>query len=133
MDTFDKALGELRGGRKRSHWMWFIFPQLRGLGRSPTALKYGIGSLAEAKAYLCHPLLGRRLEQCRQAVLDIRDKSLTEVFGVPDDIKFVSSMTLFATASGGQGGAYQRALDQFAVQPDRLTLALIAGAASQPS
>ena len=86
--VFTTALAELKAGRKRSHWMWFIFPQLRGLGHSSTAFFYGISSLAEARAYLAHPLLGPRLEICTEAVLGIRDSTLNAIFGSPDDLKF---------------------------------------------
>lgn len=93
--VYETALAELRNGDKRSHWMWFIFPQLRELGRSGTARHYGIGGLDEATAYLRHPLLGARLCECTQAVLDVRGGSLDAIFGSPDNLKFVSSMTLF--------------------------------------
>ena len=89
---------ELGEGRKRSHWMWFVFPQLRGLGRSATALRYGIGSLAEAQAYLAHPALGPRLVECTGLVNTVEGRSVHEIFGGPDDLKFHSSMTLFAAA-----------------------------------
>ena len=96
---FPLALGEMENGRKRSHWMWFVFPQLRGLGRSSTAQFYGIASLAEARAYLAHPLLGARLRQCVAAALKHSGRPLIEIFGSPDDLKFRSSMTLFARAA----------------------------------
>jgi len=97
--AFDAALAELTAGRKRTHWMWFIFPQLRGLGRSPTAQFYGIGSLAEARAYHAHALLGSRLDLCTRTVLGSRAPSLHEIFGSPDDWKFRSCMTLFEAAA----------------------------------
>lgn len=100
--VFDTVLQELRSGLKRSHWMWFVFPQLRGLGRSQTARYYGIGTLTEARAYLDHPLLGPRLRQCVEAVLAVSGRSLPEIFSSPDDLKFRSSMTLFALASDGE-------------------------------
>ena len=87
---FPAALAELRAGRKRSHWMWFVFPQLRGLGRSSMAELYGIVSLAEARAYVAHPILGPRLTLCAEAVLAIEGKSLHAIFGSPDDLKFCS-------------------------------------------
>src|SRR4051812_39696688 len=90
--VFSTALAELRAGRKRTHWMWFIFPQLRGLGRSPTAIYYGIGSLDEARAYLAHPVLGPRLDLCTDAVLGVEGRTLHEIFGSPDNMKFHSSM-----------------------------------------
>ncbi|WP_328702556.1 DUF1810 domain-containing protein [Belnapia mucosa] len=89
---------ELGAGRKRTHWMWFIFPQLRALGRSPTAQHYGIASLAEAQAYMAHPVLGPRLVDCADLVRAVRGRSAHEIFGSPDDLKLRSSMTLFAAA-----------------------------------
>jgi uncharacterized protein (DUF1810 family) len=97
--VIEQALAEMQAGRKRSHWMWFVFPQLRGLGSSPTAVRYAISSLAEAQAYLEHPLLGPRIRQCARLVLGIRDATAADIFGYPDDRKFHSSMTLFSRAS----------------------------------
>src|SRR5215467_5629624 len=94
--VFEQVRGELRAGRKRSHWMWFIFPQIRGLGQSSTALHFGISSLQEARAYLRHPLLGSRLRECTALVNALQDRSIEEVFGYPDHLKFRSCMTLFA-------------------------------------
>lgn len=111
--VFAAVTAELRVGRKRSHWMWFIFPQLRGLGRSPTAEFYGIGSLAEARAYLTHPVLGPRLDLCTRLVLGIESGSLRAVFGSPDDLKFRSSMTLFALAASNEDNVFRAALDRF--------------------
>jgi len=91
---------ELAAGRKSSHWMWFVFPQLAALGRSRMAQHYGIGSAAEARAYWAHPLLGPRLRECTELVLAVDDCSAHEIFGSPDDLKFCSSMTLFAEATG---------------------------------
>ena len=99
--VFPAVLAELRAGRKRGHWMWFVFPQLRGLGRSPTAEFYGIGSLDEARAYLAHPVLGPRLTLCTEALLAVEGRSLHAIFGSPDNLKFCSSMTLFSRADGG--------------------------------
>lgn len=96
--VFEVAVAELTAGHKRSHWMWFIFPQLRGLGHSPTAQFYAIASLDEARAYHAHPLLGPRLERCTATVLKSRARSLNELFGSPDDLKFRSCMTLFEIA-----------------------------------
>ncbi|MCK0196943.1 DUF1810 domain-containing protein [Ancylobacter sp. 6x-1] len=96
--SFDAALAEIRAGRKASHWMWFVFPQLRGLGSSPMAQRYAIGSLAEARAYLDHPVLGPRLAIITEAVIDHADTPLRALFGTPDDLKYRSSMTLFALA-----------------------------------
>ena len=92
----EQALAELRAGRKRTHWMWFVFPQLAGLGLSPTALHYGIRSLAEAQAYLRHPVLGPRLRECARALLELEGVSAEAIFGYPDVLKLKSSMTLFA-------------------------------------
>ncbi|MEI5668452.1 DUF1810 domain-containing protein [Bosea sp. CCNWLW174] len=124
--TFDTALSEMREGRKRSHWMWFIFPQLRGLGRTATAQFYGIASLEEARAYLAHPLLAPRLDLVTQAVLATSGRSLHEIFGSPDDLKFHSSMTLFAIASERQDGPFRDALDRwFAGGMDAGSMALL--------
>jgi uncharacterized protein (DUF1810 family) len=118
---FERVLSELRAGMKTSHWMWFIFPQLRGLGRSPSAIEYAISGRDEASAYLQHPILGPRLKECTQLVLDVKDRSVKEIFGSPDDMKFRSSMTLFAQVS--QEDIFQLALQKyFAGVPDRLTL-----------
>jgi uncharacterized protein (DUF1810 family) len=126
---YQAALAELRSGRKRSHWMWFIFPQLAGLGVSPTARKFAISSLAEAREYLAHPLLGARLLECTEAVLAVEGKSVSEIFGYPDDLKLRSSMTLFARAAGdGAGSPFQQVLDRFwRGEPDRRTLDLLGG------
>lgn len=97
--VYDTVVDELRTGRKRSHWMWFVFPQLRGLGSSPTAVHYGVASLDEAHAYLDHDLLGPRLRECVGLVNQVQDRSAGEIFGWPDDLKLRSSMTLFARAS----------------------------------
>ena len=96
--VFEGVCAELRRGRKTGHWMWFIFPQLRGLGSSPMAEYYGIASLAEARAYMEDPQLGERLMECSRIVTLIEGRSLREIFGTPDDMKFKSSMTLFAHA-----------------------------------
>jgi len=96
--VYDRALAELKAGRKQSHWMWFVFPQIAGLGHSPMAQHYAIQNLAEARAYLAHPLLGTRLRECTQAVLDVEGKSAHEIFGSPDDLKLRSSLTLFDLA-----------------------------------
>jgi uncharacterized protein (DUF1810 family) len=126
----DTALGELRAGRKRSHWMWFVFPQLRGLGSSSNATLYGISSLAEARAYLAHRLLGPRLVLCTETVLAVGERSLHAIFGSPDDIKFCSSMTLFALASQGEN-AFGQALDRYCDgRMDERTLARLETGAS---
>lgn len=124
--VFDTVLGELKAGRKRSHWMWFIFPQLRGLGRSSTATFYGIGSLAEARAYLAHQLLGPRLVLCTRTVLGVERQSLHIIFGSPDDIKFHSSMTLFALAAGHGESVFAQALERYCdARMDKRTLTLL--------
>ena len=97
--TYQRALTELRNGRKTSHWMWFIFPQIAGLGFSAMAQRYAIGSRAEAVAYLGHPLLGARLVECTLLVLAVTGKTIHDILGSPDDIKFRSSMTLFDAVS----------------------------------
>jgi uncharacterized protein (DUF1810 family) len=110
---FDRVLEELKAGQKQSHWMWFIFPQLRGLGHSPTAQFYGLVSREEATAYLAHPLLGPRLEDCTRLVLGAPARSLHDFFGSPDDIKFRSSMTLFAAISPDENNLFRHALDHW--------------------
>jgi uncharacterized protein (DUF1810 family) len=111
--VFPAVLAELKAGRKRTHWMWFVFPQLCGLGRSSMAIFYGIASLHEARAYLAHPLLGPRLELCTQTVLELEKGSLHEIFGSPDDMKFQSSMTLFALAAAEPASVFYQALDRW--------------------
>jgi uncharacterized protein (DUF1810 family) len=111
--VFETALAELKAGRKRSHWIWFVFPQLRGLGRSSMAQFYGIGSLEEARTYLAHPVLGDRLKLCTEAVLAVEGRSLHDIFGSPDDMKFCSSMTLAALASSNNENVFRQALDRY--------------------
>ena len=124
--VFETALDELQAGAKRSHWMWFIFPQMRGLGMSSMAQTYGIVSLQEARSYLAHPVLGARLRQCTEAVLQVKGRTLHQIFGSPDDVKFHSSMTLFALAEGDHGGIYRQALDLFCRgEMDRRTLEIV--------
>ena len=124
--VFAAALAELTAGRKRGHWMWFVFPQLRGLGRSPTAAFYGIGSLDEARAYLAHPVLGPRVTLCTEALLAIEERSLHAMLGSPDDLKFCSSMTLFSRADGGDEDVFRRAIDCFCSgREDERTVALL--------
>jgi uncharacterized protein (DUF1810 family) len=96
---FGHIRAELRAGRKRNHWMWFVFPQIRGLGTSPMASRYAIASRAEAEAYLKHPVLGPRLRECTRLVNETEGRAIEEIFGYPDDLKFRSSMTLFAHAT----------------------------------
>jgi uncharacterized protein (DUF1810 family) len=97
--VFDQVCSELRRGRKTTHWMWFIFPQIRGLGHSAMAMEYAISSRQEAKAYLKHPLLGTRLRECVQLVNRVEGRSVEQIFDYPDHLKFHSSITLFATAT----------------------------------
>jgi uncharacterized protein (DUF1810 family) len=108
---YETVLPELRAGRKRSHWMWFVFPQFRGLGNSTTSREFSITSLAEARTYLRHPLLGARLRECTALVLDTRGRSARQIFG-GDDIKFRSCLTLFEVASDGEA-IFADALDRF--------------------
>jgi uncharacterized protein (DUF1810 family) len=110
--AYDDVLAELRNGAKRSHWIWFVFPQLRGLGRSATAEHFGISSLDEARAYLAHPVLGARLRECTGLVAAIDGRSVDEIFGWPDNLKVRSSMTLFAHATDDNAG-FRAVLDKF--------------------
>ena len=110
--VYAQVLAELRAGRKASHWMWFIFPQLTALGRSATALRYGIDDLGTAQAYLRHAVLGPRLVECTRLVLGVDGRTAHEIFGSPDDLKFRSSMTLFGRADPGQP-AFAEALAKY--------------------
>ncbi len=110
--VYERALSELKSGRKRTHWMWFIFPQIDGLGYSPTARRYSIKSMEEARQYLAHPVLGKRLLECTGAVVALRGGSVSEIFGYPDDLKFKSSMTLFENISG-PGSVFSSAIDRY--------------------
>lgn len=124
--VLETALAELRAGRKRSHWMWFVFPQLAGLGTSPTARFYGIGGLPEAQGYLAHPVLGPRLLAATGAVLRIEGRTLGAIFGAPDDLKFRSSMTLFDRANEASDNPFGEALDRLCGgQADPRTLELL--------
>ena len=119
------ALAEIRAGRKRSHWMWYVFPQYAGLGFSATTQRYAIKSLAEARAYLAHPILGPRLGECAEALLHIEGRSATEVLGSPDDLKLRSCATLFAFVAP-PGSPFERLLDRyFAGERDDRTLRLL--------
>lgn len=119
---FDQVLSELRAGYKESHWMWFIFPQIKGLGRSPISVEYSISSKDEARAYLQHRVLGVRLKECTRLILLVKGRSAVEIFGEPDDMKFRSSMTLFARVAGDDD-IFERALQKyFDGIPDSLTL-----------
>ena len=120
--VYEQALEELRRGRKESHWMWFIFPQVAGLGRSPMAVRYAIGSADEARAYLAHPLLGARLRDCTDAVLAAAATPAETIFGGVDAAKFRSSMTLFGHVAPAET-PFRRALDVFSAgEADQLTL-----------
>ena len=122
--VFGAALAELKAGAKRSHWMWFVFPQLKGLGMSPTAQFYGVGGLDEARAYLAHPVLGPRYRQAVAAVNSVEGRTAHEIFGSPDDLKLRSSLTLFAEAA--EDPAFREALDRYyAGAPDPATLRLL--------
>ena len=126
--VFAEALAEICAGRKRSHWMWFVFPQLRGLGMSSTAQHYGISDLGEARAYLAHPLLSERLLRCTEAVMAIEGRSLHEIFGSPDDLKFASSMTLFSIAAPERPNLFQQAIQRCCGgQADPRTVAFLQG------
>jgi uncharacterized protein (DUF1810 family) len=121
--VYPAVLSELRAGRKRSHWMWFIFPQVAGLGHSATSQMFAVSSLAEAAAYLAHRTLGSRLRECAALVAGIDGRSIVEVFGHPDELKFHSSMTLFARAAPGEP-IFAACLEKyFGGQPDSQTLA----------
>ena len=123
--AYERALSELRRGAKRSHWMWYIFPQLRGLGQSATSYKYGIASLDEARAYLAHPLLGPRLIECTKLVLEADTALAAAIFPYPDDLKFRSSMTLFAQARP-EPALFHAVLEKyFNGEPDSETLRLL--------
>ena len=121
------VLAELRSGRKRTHWMWFVFPQIDGLGFSSTSKYYAIKSEAEARQFLNHPVLGKRLLECANAVLEVEGRSASEIFGPPDDLKLRSCMTLFAQVSD-PGSVFAQVLDKyFHARLDEKTLALLKG------
>jgi uncharacterized protein (DUF1810 family) len=124
-EDFDDACRELRAGRKTGHWIWYTFPQMKGLGVSSTSEFYGISSLAEAKAYLAHPVLGPRLLEATQLVLEIKERNLHQIFGTPDNLKFLSCMTLFERASE-EDNIFGKALDKFCNgERDQKSLALL--------
>jgi uncharacterized protein (DUF1810 family) len=123
--VYDTVLAELRAGRKRSHWMWFIFPQLDGLGHSAMARRYAIASLSEARAFLQHPVLGPRLEACSALVRDTQGVPIETILGPPDDLKFRSSMTLFAQAAPDSDVFAACLRKYFGGVPDPRTLALL--------
>jgi uncharacterized protein (DUF1810 family) len=121
--VYEQVRRELRAGRKESHWMWFIFPQIAGLGQSAMSIRFAIASLGEAKAYLAHPVLGPRLRECARLALDVEGRTARAIFGSIDEMKFRSSMTLFARAQPDED-VFKRCLDKyFAGSPDRATLA----------
>jgi len=122
---YDSVLSELKSGQKRTHWMWYIFPQIDGLGHSSTAKYYAIKSMEEARQYVNHPVLGRRLLQCAEAVLGIKGRSISEILGYPDDLKLKSSMTLFASVTD-PNSIFVRVLDRyFQGERDVMTLRLL--------
>ncbi|WP_175941615.1 DUF1810 domain-containing protein [Caballeronia sp. BCC1704] len=118
----DEARAELSAGRKRTHWMWFVFPQIAGLGHSPMAQRYAIQSLAEAQAYLAHPVLGARLVELTRIVNGVEGRSVEDIFGYPDHMKFHSSMTLFARAAPDEPLFDETLRRHFDGQPDEATL-----------
>ena len=120
--VYERVRQELKVGRKQSHWMWFIFPQIAGLGQSPMSIRFAIASLDEAKTYLAHPVLGARLRECARLALDVEGKTARDIFGSIDEIKFRSSMTLFARAAPDED-LFQRCIDKyFAGASDPATL-----------
>jgi uncharacterized protein (DUF1810 family) len=124
--VFDQVLVELGAGRKQTHWMWFIFPQLAALGRSTMAKFYGLQGIAEAEAYIAHPVLGNRMGQCIDLVLGTQGKTARDIFGTPDDLKFRSCLTLFEVAARSDSLRIATSLDRFyAGQRDEQTLSLI--------
>ncbi len=124
--VYDTVLDELRAGRKASHWIWFIFPQIAGLGHSAMAQQFAIASLDEAKAYLQHPVLGKRLRECTQLVLNVNGRSADEIFPHPDHLKFRSCMTLFMTAATDNALFKNALLKYFEGQPDQKTMNVLA-------
>lgn len=132
---YARVLEELAAGEKTSHWMWFVFPQLRGLGASSTARRFGLTGLEEARAYLAHPLLGSRLRECTRLVLAVEGRTAHEIFGSPDDLKLRSCLTLFAQAAGpspaAQTRVFREALAQYyRGEPDPRTLERLISSAS---
>jgi uncharacterized protein (DUF1810 family) len=123
--VYAAVCAELRAGAKRSHWMWFIFPQLRGLGSSPSAQHYGLASLAEARAYLDHPVLGARLRECTRCLLLLEGRSAAEIFGYPDELKLRSCLTLFERAAPQEELFGEALRKYYGGQPDVRTLELL--------
>jgi uncharacterized protein (DUF1810 family) len=129
---YDRILDELRGGLKRTHWMWYVFPQIDGLGHSPTTRYYAIKSSEEARRYLAHPVLGARLVESAEAVLAVQGRSVSDIFGYPDDVKLQSSMTLFALATE-PGSVFERVLDKyFQGKRDARTLQIVGNLKKNP-
>lgn len=124
--VYDTVLNELRAGRKSSHWIWFVFPQITGLGHSAMAQQFAITSLDEAKTYLQHPTLGQRLRECTQLVLNVEGRSAEEIFPYPDHLKFRSCMTLFMTAATDNTLFKAALLKYFDGKPDQMTLDILA-------
>ncbi|MFJ3525479.1 DUF1810 domain-containing protein [Pseudomonas sp. NPDC090203] len=123
--VISRVMDELRSGRKTSHWMWFVFPQLKGLGRSEIAMRFGITGMEEARAYLAHPVLGPRLNDCVHTLLEHGNLSAFQIFGTPDDLKLHSCLTLFNEVAS-EPAVFQRALDQFfGAEPDDRTIHLL--------
>ena len=123
--VYEEVRRELRAGRKESHWMWFVFPQIAGLGQSPTSIRFAIASLEEARAYLAHPVLGPRLRECAKLALDVEGKTARQIFGPIDEMKFRSSMTLFMTAAPDEP-LFSRCLEKyFGGRPDPATLEIL--------
>jgi uncharacterized protein (DUF1810 family) len=130
-DDYERALSEIAGGRKRTHWMWYIFPQIDGLAFSSTSKHYAIRSVEEARAYLAHPVLGPRLRECAEAVVGVEGRTAAEIFGSPDDMKLKSCATLFASVAP-PGSVFDRLLDKyFRGERDGKTLRLLGGGPGQ--
>jgi uncharacterized protein (DUF1810 family) len=119
---FAQVHSELAAGKKRTHWMWFVFPQIQGLGSSSMAQRFSISGLEEAKAYLAHPVLGSRLRECTALVNALADRTVDDIFGYPDDLKFHSSVTLFARAANGPSVFAEALTKYFNGAPDQATL-----------
>jgi len=124
--NYASVVAELRSGQKQTHWIWYIFPQIDGLGHSPTARLYAIKSIEEARQYLSHPILGARLLECAELVLSIEGRSVSAIFGYPDDLKLKSSMSLFASVAENPHSVFIRVIEKyFNGEPDERTLALL--------
>jgi uncharacterized protein (DUF1810 family) len=133
-EVYESVCAELKAGKKSSHWMWFVFPQLEGLGQSAMARQYAIHSSTEALQYLHHPVLGPRILECTALMLAIKSKSAFEILGTPDDLKFKSCMTLFMQVANGEPAVFEQALTRFYEgKPDKRTLELLARKPSTPA